>query len=112
MIPRAGEGDRTLWVVLGGGGLKGLAHIGAWRAITEAGLVPGGIVGTSVGSLVAVLLASGRGWEELAEIAGVLERPDILRVNRRVVWLNGIRAESVFQEEPFRGYLDGLLPAL
>lgn len=25
-------------VVLGGGGVKGMAHIGAWKAIQEAGL--------------------------------------------------------------------------
>ena len=42
----------TPWVVLGGGGLKGLAHVGAWPALTEAGVQPAGIVGTSIGAEV------------------------------------------------------------
>ena len=42
----------VLLLVLGGGGLKGLAHIGAWRALSEAGVRPAGIVGTSIGALV------------------------------------------------------------
>ena len=48
----------TPWVVLGGGGLKGLAHVGAWRALTEAGVQPAGIVGTSIGALAGALAAS------------------------------------------------------
>ncbi|MGD2070535.1 MAG: patatin-like phospholipase family protein, partial [Gemmatimonadota bacterium] len=31
---------RRVWVVMGGGGLKGLAHVGAWQAVEEAGLEP------------------------------------------------------------------------
>ena len=33
-----------VWVVLGGGGLKGLAHVGAWQALEEAGVKVAGIV--------------------------------------------------------------------
>jgi NTE family protein len=46
-------GDRP-WLVLGGGGLKGLAHLGAWRVLAEAGFRPAGILGTSIGALAAL----------------------------------------------------------
>src|SRR5438034_2882993 len=39
-------------LVLGGGGMKGVAHVGVLQALTERGLVPSQIVGSSVGALV------------------------------------------------------------
>ena len=52
-------GERP-WLVLGGGGLKGLAHLGAWRALRDAGFEPEGILGTSIGALVGACLAGGQ----------------------------------------------------
>ncbi|NOT08074.1 MAG: patatin-like phospholipase family protein, partial [Gemmatimonadales bacterium] len=46
-------------LVLGGGGLKGLTHIGALRALEERGLVPEAVIGCSMGSLVAAAWAIG-----------------------------------------------------
>lgn len=46
-------------LVLGGGGAKGFAHIGVIKALEENGITPTLIVGTSVGSLVGSLYASG-----------------------------------------------------
>ena len=46
-------------LVLSGGGLKGLAHIGVLRALEERGLTPGLVVGSSMGSLVAAAWAAG-----------------------------------------------------
>lgn len=98
------------WVVLGGGGLKGLAHLGAWEALAEAGLRPAGIVGTSIGGLMGAALAAGRGWDDLVPLAMELEREDIVRVNRRVAWVNGIREEGVFRGEVLREYIERVLP--
>lgn len=39
-------------VALGGGGAKGLAHIGALKAMLGSGVVPGMVSGTSMGALV------------------------------------------------------------
>src|SRR5437763_127146 len=39
-------------LVLGGGGMKGVAHVGLLQALTERGLVPSRIVGSGVGALV------------------------------------------------------------
>src|SRR6185436_4796008 len=74
-------GNRV-WAVLGGGGLKGLAHVGAWQAIEEAGLQISGIVGTSIGALIGALVAGGMGWKELVPLAFALKKHDIVRINR------------------------------
>lgn len=99
-----------IWAVLGGGGLKGLAHVGAWQALDEAGIEPRGIVGTSIGALVGACIAGGMGWDELVQPALELQREEIARVDRRVVWINGIRSESVFQGEVLRDYIEEILP--
>lgn len=115
--PREGDagaaGDRLgddVWVVLGGGGLKGLAHIGAWRALGETGVSARGIVGTSIGALVGVCLAGGMEWHEMAAIARELERQDIVKIARRAVWINGVRAPSLYRGEVLRDYLASVLP--
>ena len=97
--------------MLGGGGLKGLAHIGAWRALGEAGVQVSGIVGTSIGALVGALAASGTSWKEMRERARSLRRTDIVRVNRRAVLVNGIRQQSVFRGDTLREYCERVLPA-
>ncbi len=53
-------------LVLGGGGLRGFAHIGVLRALDEAGLRPDLVVGSSVGALVGAAYASGLSAAEIA----------------------------------------------
>jgi len=99
-----------IWAVLGGGGLKGLAHVGAWQAIEEAGVQISGIVGTSIGALIGALVAGGMRWKELVPLAFALQKHDIVRINRRAVLINGIRQEALFQGEPLRSYIERVLP--
>jgi NTE family protein len=110
--PQADLGSlgKRVWLVLGGGGLKGLAHIGVLRALDEAGVTADGIVGTSIGALVGSLAGAGRSWEELRELARQLKKEDIVRVNRRAVLFNGIRQTSVFRGDVLREYYEGILP--
>lgn len=111
MNPELRDGlGRAVYLVLGGGGLKGLAHIGAWRALTEAGVELRGMVGTSIGALVGSCLCGGMSWEQLDEIARALQKSDIIRINRRAVWINGIKASSVFRGETLRDYIASVLP--
>lgn len=102
-------GDRV-WLVLGGGGLKGLAHIGVWRALGEAGVQVAGIVGTSIGSLVGTMAAAGVGWREMRAMARSLRRTDIVRINRRAVLVNGIRQVSIFRGDALKEYYQRILP--
>ena len=46
-------------VAMSGGGARGFVHVGALRAIEEAGLKPDIVAGVSAGSIVAVLYAAG-----------------------------------------------------
>jgi len=68
-------------------------------------------VGTSIGALVGALISAGVGWRDLAELARAVRKEDIVRVNRRAVWINGIRQTSVFRGDTLREYLDDVLPS-
>src|SRR5947208_1008897 len=100
---------RTI-LVLGGGGVKGMTHAGAWKALSEAGVQVSEIVGTSIGALVGACIAAGVGWPELSAAALALKKPDIVLLNRWALLLNGIRQPSVFQSEPLFHYIESLLP--
>ena len=52
-------------LVLGGGGAKGAAEVGVLKVLEEAGIKPDIIVGTSIGSIVGGLYASGYSAAEL-----------------------------------------------
>ncbi|HEX2188604.1 MAG TPA: patatin-like phospholipase family protein [Longimicrobiaceae bacterium] len=97
-------------LVLGGGGMKGIAHIGVWKALEEAGVRPDAIMGTSIGALIGAGIAGGYGWRELAEIARRLTKDDIVAINRRAVFFGGVREEAVFVGDHFRRYIEGILP--
>ena len=49
--------ERAVAFVLGGGGARGLAHIGVLEALEEEGIRADALSGTSIGGLVAALLA-------------------------------------------------------
>jgi NTE family protein len=97
-------------LVLGGGGMKGTAHVGVWKALEEAGIVPDAIVACSIGSLIGAAIAGGMGWRELAEVARKLTREDIVQINRRAVWMGGVREEAVFNGEHYKGWIRRNLP--
>ena len=108
-IGSGSDQPRTI-LVLGGGGMKGMAHIGVWKALEEAGMRPDAIIGTSIGALIGACLAGGLGWRDLAEIARKLRKEDIIEINRRAVWLGGVREPAVFVGDRFQGYLRRTLP--
>src|SRR5574344_2717308 len=55
-------------VVLSGGGAKGFAHVGALKAIEEAGIPIDYIIGTSMGSIIGGLYAIGYTTDQLDSI--------------------------------------------
>ena len=57
----------TLGVALAGGGLKGLAHIGALKALEELNMKPDYLSGTSSGSIFATFYAMGFKPDEIKE---------------------------------------------
>ena len=62
-----------LGLVLGGGAARGFAHIGVIQVLEEAGIRPNLVVGTSAGSLVAALYASGKSGAQLQKVAETME---------------------------------------
>ena len=60
-------------LALGGGAARGFAHIGVIQALEESGLAPDLVAGTSAGSLVAALYASGRSGADLALLADTMD---------------------------------------
>ena len=52
-------------LVLAGGGARGLAHIGVFRALEEAGIEVDIVGGTSIGSVLGSCLARDWGWERV-----------------------------------------------
>jgi NTE family protein len=60
-------------LALGGGAARGFAHVGVIQVLEEAGLRPDFVVGTSAGSLVAALYASGRSGPQLQQVAESME---------------------------------------
>jgi NTE family protein len=62
-----------LGLALGGGAARGFAHVGVIQVLEEAGLRPELVVGTSAGSLVATLYASGRTGTQLQQVAESME---------------------------------------
>jgi len=69
-----------------------------------------GIVGTSIGALVGALAAGGTSLDEMRARALALDRARVAKVNRRAVWINGVRQSSVFHGETLRSLYASILP--
>ncbi|MBX2981703.1 MAG: patatin-like phospholipase family protein [Flavobacteriales bacterium] len=54
----------THGLVLSGGGVRGVAHIGVIKALEEHGIHPEYISGASSGAIVGAFYAAGHGWED------------------------------------------------
>lgn len=75
--PTPARRELRLGLALGGGAARGFAHIGVIQVLEEAGLRPQLVVGTSAGSLVAALYASGKSPAELRRAADTMNEAEI-----------------------------------
>jgi len=89
-------------LVLGGGGLKGFAHIGVFRALQEMGIEPTVVAGTSIGALIGAAYARGMPVDEMADRARALKRRDLFRLNRMGMLLERQHSPAIYLEEPLR----------
>ena len=64
-------------LALGGGAARGFAHVGVIQVLEEAGLRPSYVVGTSAGSLVAAIYASGKTGAQLQQVSEAMEEAAI-----------------------------------
>ena len=72
----------SIGLALGGGAIRGAAHIGVLQALEEQGIKPDYISGSSVGALVAALYAFGKSPEEILDIANGTSWFDISRLTK------------------------------
>ena len=76
-VPPAVRVPPKLGLALGGGAARGFAHIGVIQVLEEAGLRPDFVAGTSAGSVVAALYASGKTGAQLQQIGESMEEAAI-----------------------------------
>lgn len=100
--------DRPFTLVLSGGGLKGLAHIGVLRALEERGLVPSLVVGSSIGSLIGAAWAAMGTTQQMEARALRVRRRDVFQVARVDVAFRRLLAPALYRPEP----LDTLVSSL
>jgi len=98
-------------LVLGGGAMRGMAHIGVLRALDDLGISVDAIVGTSIGSLIGALYASSMSPSEMGEVLPSLAKDDYFRLNFAKFLSRGIRAPSMYSGETFRKSLERLIPS-
>lgn len=77
---RPGTGPPRVAFVLGSGGRRGFAHIGVLKALTENGVRPDLIIGSSVGAVVGSLYAAGMSAAEIEKLAYSLNSLEFLEL--------------------------------
>ncbi|MBF7693602.1 patatin-like phospholipase family protein [Acinetobacter pollinis] len=69
--------DPVIALALGGGGAKGFAHIGVIKVLESHGIKPKIVTGTSAGSFVGSIYASGKTPYQMQQIAYQLKESDL-----------------------------------
>jgi NTE family protein len=87
-------------LALGGGAARGFAHVGVIEVLEEAGIKPDLVVGTSAGSLVAALYASGRNGKQLQQSAMAMDEAAFAD------WTLPIFSRGVLRGEALARYVD------
>ena len=90
-----------LGLALGGGAVRGAAHIGVLDVLDRAGLQPALITGTSAGALVGALYAAGRSPSEISALARTLRWARLVRPGRTL--------RALFETGRLATFLDGVL---
>ncbi len=88
VLPRIG-------LALGGGAARGFAHVGVIQVLEEARIRPVLVTGTSAGSLVAALYASGKNGAQLQQIAESMEEATIADWTLQVLSRGALRGEAL-----------------
>ena len=109
-VPTVDARERKIALVLGGGGIKGFAHIGVLKALEEHGISPVLVAGTSIGAMVGAASATGMSPEELASRAEALRRRDLFRINHFGMLMDRMKSRSIYLEEPLRELCNNVIP--
>jgi NTE family protein len=96
-------------LVLSGGGLKGLAHVGVIRALEERGLRPELVVGCSIGALIGAAWATGMSISEMEDRALAIRRADVFRVAHLDMALKRMLSPAVYRSDPLEGLIGSIV---
>lgn len=97
-------------LVLGGGGLKGFAHIGVLEVLHAAGISPVLMAGSSIGALIASAYALGTPVSKMRERALSLRRKDLFRVNAGGFARGLLKSPSFYAADPLHALIAGVIP--
>jgi len=95
-------------LVLSGGGAKTAAHVGAARALAEAGLAPARYVATSMGAVIAAALAAGADHGVLLDRLAEAGRRGVVR--DPVALVAGLYGQALLRPAPLRQAIESLVP--
>ncbi len=87
-------------LALGGGAARGFAHVGVIQVLEEAGIRPALVAGTSAGSLVAAIYASGKTGAQLQNVAETMEEAAIAD------WTLPLFSRGMFRGEALARYVN------
>ncbi|TCS41313.1 patatin-like phospholipase family protein [Reinekea marinisedimentorum] len=73
--------DKPYCLVLGGGGAKGVYHIGVWQALQELQIPVNAFIGNSIGAIISAFLSQGA-EEELLHIARSINIKSLIRLSK------------------------------
>ena len=95
--------QRPIGLALGGGGARGLAHVGALKVLTKADIRPDYIAGTSIGAIIGAWLALGKSLDELEALCLSFDRSKAWRElvdigNPRYSFLAGKKVKKFVQK--------------
>ncbi len=82
-------------LALGGGAARGFAHVGVIQVLEEAGIRANLVAGTSAGSVVAALYASGKTGPQLQQIAETMEEATIADWTLQIFTRGALRGEAL-----------------
>ncbi|WP_374519353.1 patatin-like phospholipase family protein [Hydrogenophaga sp.] len=84
-----------LGLALGGGAARGFAHVGVIQVLEQAGIRPDLVVGTSAGSLVAAMYASGMSGAQLEKAALTMEEATLTDWTLPILGRGMLRGEAL-----------------
>jgi len=97
-------------LILGGGGVRGLAHIGALKALERLGISISEYAGTSVGAIVAAMAASGMKAGEIEKVGLSLRQSDLFDFNYTGLLTNPGRIKGLCKGESLRRFIKRVIP--
>jgi NTE family protein len=93
--PPTAKAPPRIGLALGGGAARGFAHVGVIQVLEEAGIRPNLVTGTSAGSLVAAIYASGKSGAQLQQVSETMEEAAFADWSLQIFSRGALRGEAL-----------------